>query len=77
MEYINIDTVAVKVEEPVLESVENVNTALQIKNVVLTSSERDKVKTTRADQTRELAAPSRMSTVSNFTARFQGKGKFV
>lgn len=45
MGYINIDTVAVKVEEPVLESVENVNTALQIKNVVLTSSERDKVKT--------------------------------
>lgn len=45
MGYINIDTVAVKVEEPVLESVENVNTTLQIKNVVLTSSERDKVKT--------------------------------
>lgn len=77
MEYINIDTVAVKVEEPVLESVENVNTALQIKNVVLTSSERDKVKTTRADQTRELSASSRMSTVSNFMARFQGKSKFV
>lgn len=77
MEYINIDTVAVKVEEPVLESVKNVNTALQIKNVVLTSSERDKVKTTRADQTRELAASSRMSTVSNFMARFQGKSKFV
>lgn len=77
MEYINIDTVAVKVEEPVLESVENVNTALQIKNVVLTSSERDKVKTTRADQTRELAASSRMSTIGNFMARFHGKSKFV